>query len=57
MNTQVLLDYAKAIVGAIAAAAVTALAGVDWEGVIAAAVAGGASVGATPNGRLPLKRR
>lgn len=62
--TDKVLEYAKAIVAAIAAAAVAALAGVDWYEVVAAAAGGGLLTGVVPNkdpgpdtavGKAPLK--
>jgi hypothetical protein len=45
------LEYAKAVVAAVLAAAVTAIAGVDWGAVIAAAVVAGGGTAVTPNKR------
>lgn len=44
-----LAEYAKAVVGAVVAAGVAALAGVDWQAVVLAAIAGAGGVGAVPN--------
>ena len=43
------LNRAKAILAACAAAAVSALAGVDWQAIVAAAVATGGAVERIPN--------
>lgn len=49
-----ILEYAKAVAAAVVAAAVAALAGVDWYEVIGAAVASGGVTARVPNKR---KRR
>lgn len=50
------LEYAKAIAAAVIAAAVTALAGVDWQGVVGAALASGITVERIPNRKRPRLR-
>ena len=44
-----ILEAAKAIVAAAVAAAIAALAGVDWEAIIGAAIASGGLTFTTPN--------
>ena len=50
-----ILEIAKAVVSAVVAAAVAALAGVDWEAVIGAALASGGLTWRVPN--KPRRRR
>lgn len=51
IDMEMILERSKAVVAAVVAAAVAALAGVDWYEVVAAAFVAGAGVERIPNRR------